>query len=91
MRIDKELAITIATAAITEHYRQVHVLTTRDFVRWLKDRDISFQWETLHHLWELGVLHPIAILEPAICEKTGRYRFLGVDLGYEKRSFVDWG
>lgn len=91
MRIDKELAITIATAAITEHYRQVHVLTTRDFVRWLKDRDIPFQWETLHHLWELGVLHPIAVLEPAIYDKLNYDRFLEINLQYEKKSFVDLG
>lgn len=91
MRIDKELAVTIATAAITEPYRQIHVLTTRDFVKWLRDRDISFQWETLHHLWDLGVLHPIAILEPAISEKTSRDRFLEVNLRYEKKSFIDLG
>ncbi|MFH1626125.1 MAG: hypothetical protein ABID54_13360, partial [Pseudomonadota bacterium] len=47
MRIDFELARLIATASVTEPYRQTDVLTTRDFARYLKDRDISLHWATV--------------------------------------------
>ena len=91
MRIDFELARLIATAAITEPYRQTNVLTTRDFARYLSDRDISLHWATIHHLWELGVLHPVAVLEPAITSGLEKKRFRELDLQYEVPSFVDLG
>jgi len=91
MRIDFELARLIATAAITEPYRQTNILTTRDFARYLKARDISLHWATIHHLWELGVLHPIAILKPAITPDLDENRFRELDLQYEVPSFVDLG
>ncbi len=91
MRIDLELARLIATAAITEPYRQVDVLTTRNFARYLKARGISLQWETIHHLWKLGVLHPIAVLEPAISSDLDKERFRNLDLQYEVESFIDLG
>ncbi len=89
MRIDFELARLIATTAITEPYRQTNVLTTRDFARYLKDRDISLHWATIHHLWELGVLQPIAVLKPAITPDLDENRFRELDLQYEVPSFVD--
>ena len=91
MRIDYELARLIATAAITEPYRQTDVLTTRDFAKYLNDRDISLHWATIHHLWELGVLHPIAVLKPAITPNLDKNRFCELDLQYEVPSFVDLG
>ena len=91
MRIDFELARLIATAAITEPYRQTNVLTTRDFARYLKDRDIRLHWATIHHLWELGVLHPIVVLEPAITGALDGNRFRELDLQCEVPSFVDLG
>ena len=91
MRIDFELARLIATAAITEPYRQTDVLTTRDFARYLNDRDISLHWATIHHLWKLGVLHPIVVLEPATTFDLDRNRFRELDLQYEVPSFVDLG
>lgn len=91
MRIDFELARLIAGAAITEPYRQTDVLTTRDFAKYLNDRDISLHWATIHHLWKLGVLHPIVVLEPAITSDLDGNRFRGVDFQYEVPSFVDLG
>jgi len=91
MRTDFELARLIAIAAITEPYRQTGVLTTRDFAKYLKDRDISIHWETIHRLWELGVLHPIAVLKPAINPDLDRNRFRDLDLQYDVPSFVDLG
>lgn len=91
MQIGFELARSIAKAAITEPYRQVRVLTTRDFAKFLKDRGISLHWETIHLLWKLGVIHPIAILKPAITQDLDRRRFRRLDLQFEVESFVDLG
>ena len=92
MRIDKELAEFIAREAVAEPYRQVDAITTRDFARWLRDRDISLSWDTLHYLWIAGVLHPIAVLEPALKDRRlDSARFVEVELGYEGRTFVDLG
>ncbi len=91
MQIDFELAKLIATAAMTEPYRQIQVLNTRDFVKYLNDRGISLQWETIHKLWKLGVLHPIAILEPAITPDLDKDRFRVLDFQFEKPSYVDLG
>lgn len=91
MRLDLELARLIAATAITEPYRQVDVLTTRNFARYLKERGISLQWETIHHLWKLGVLHPIAVLEPAISSDLDKERFHHINLEYDVASFVDLG
>src|SRR5208283_4418596 len=91
MRINYELAKLIANAAITEPYRQTNVLTTRDFAKYLNDRDISLHWATIHHLWELGVLHPIAVLKPAITPDLDENRFRELDLQYDVPSFVDLG
>lgn len=91
MRVDFELARLIASAAITEPYRQTDVLATRDFAKYLNNRDISLHWATIHHLWKLGVLHPIVVLEPAITSDLDRNRFRQLDLQYEVPSFVDLG
>lgn len=92
MRIDLALAELIARVAIAEPYRQIEVLTTRDFTRWLKERDIDLPWETLHHLWGQGVLHPVAVLEPALA--AGGFeegRFVQLDLAERVPHFVDLG
>lgn len=92
MRIDKQLAETVARAAILEPYRQIETLTTRQFVSWLKNRGIPLQWESLHHLWTIGVLHPVAVLAPALpAAPSVSNRFAELDLGYEVKSFIDLG
>ena len=92
MRIERAVAELVARAAIAEPYRQIEVMTTHDFARWLRDRDIRLSWDTLHHLWLVGVLHPIAVLEPALSAKgLSLERFAEVDLGYETRTYVDLG
>jgi hypothetical protein len=92
MRVDKELAEFIAREAVAEPYRQVDAMTTRDFARWLRARDISLSWDTLHYLWIAGVLHPIVVLEPALKDRRAdSARFAEVELGYEGRTFVDLG
>ena len=80
MRVDSKLVRLIANAAISEPFRQTGVLTTRDFVKFLDKRGISLRWSTIHHLWELGVLHPIAVLEPAITPILDKHRFERIDL-----------
>jgi len=91
MQIEFALARSIAEAAITEPYRQVRVLTTRDFTKFLKDRGISLHWETIHYLWQLGILHPVAVLEPALAQELGKGRFYSLDLQFEVGSFIDLG
>lgn len=92
MRLERPLAEAIARAAIGEPYRQIDVLTTREFARWLRERDIRLRWETIHHLWSLGVLHPIAVLEPAVAEGFAETdRLVPADIGYGVPSFVDLG
>ena len=83
MRIDKHLAEIIARAAIAASYRQIDVQNTQDFSSWLRDRDIVPRWETIHHLWSTGILHPVAVLEPALETAVPDHRrFVPIDLGY---------
>lgn len=92
MKIPQTLAELIARAAIGEPYRQIDVMHTWDFVSWLRARGIRLQWQTIHHLWSVGILHPIAVLGPAVSaiqEADGR--FLQVDVGGEGPTYVDLG
>jgi hypothetical protein len=67
-------------------------MTTKDFARWLKDRDLSMSRETLHHLWALGVLNPVVVLESALdAGHIDTNRFVPVDLGTEPASYLDLG
>lgn len=92
MRVDGDLAKFIACAAIVEPYRQVGTLTTKDFSRWLAARDIKIAWRTLHHLWTLGVLQPIIVLEPArAASQVHKDRLVSVELGLSDNTFVDLG
>jgi hypothetical protein len=92
VRIDRRLAEVIARAALVEPYRQISTLSTREFAQWLQKRNIDIRWQTLHHLWNLGVLHPIAVLEPAVHDQSlVGDRLVPIDLGFEVMSFVDSG
>lgn len=92
MRITAELAETTARAAISEPYRQIDVLTTREFTDWLRKRGIALQWTTLHQLWHAGIVRPIAVLEPAVDAATSiGDRLVAVDLGFDVPSYVDLG
>lgn len=88
--IPKDLAAFIAREAITQPYRQVDVLNTREFDGWLSKRGMRLGTDSLVDLWKMGVLHPIAVLEPALTSMD-RSRFVRVDLGYDVPSYVDLG
>jgi hypothetical protein len=96
MKIDLNLATAIARAAISAPYRQVDALPTDEFTRWLEARGISVgDWSLLHHLWAIGVLHPVVVLEHAR-EATPLFanseeRLVKVELGLPSCSFVDLG
>jgi len=89
--MERQLAETIARAALAEPYRQVPPMTTYDMVGWLDDRGIRLHWETLHHFWSLGLLHPVAVLEEAFAETGVTERFVELDLGLDNRTFIDLG
>ncbi|GAF72978.1 unnamed protein product, partial [marine sediment metagenome] len=91
MQISEELACFIARTAITEPFRQTRVMTTPDFVRWLGERGLRVRYDSLLHLWRVGVLHPVALLEPAVEATKDRGRFVRFDLGYDQPSYVDIG
>lgn len=51
---DADRAVFVARTALTSPYQQTELLTTRDFVDWLKDRGIDMRWESLHRLCTPG-------------------------------------
>lgn len=92
MQIPQELAQLVACAAISEPYRQIGVMHTGSFAHWLGRRGISLQWQTIHHLWSVGVLHPIAVLEPALSAAVQiEGRFIPVPIDGEVVTYVDLG
>jgi hypothetical protein len=92
VRIEEGLARRIACEVFAEPYRQVEPMTTRELVRWLSERGLRLRWETIHHLWVLGVLHPIVVLEPALASMPrGAARFAQIDVGIDAATYVDLG
>jgi hypothetical protein len=64
MIIDPSLAEMLVQQAIFAPYRQIDPMNTCRFVEWLRKRGIGLglhDWRTLHHLWHIGILHPVAI------------------------------
>jgi len=92
--IEQSLAESIARQALSEPYRQIKPISTRKLERFLKDRDIGLRWETLHHLWAVGVVHPVAVLDTAIAltpNLEASSRFAPIELGDDRNWFVDLG
>lgn len=91
MRIEPALAETIAHAAIGEPYRQTDLMTTREVEAFLRTRDLHLSWESIHHLWLRGVLHPVAVLEEAADGLLERERLVRVDVRASGVCYVDLG
>ena len=94
MRATEQLAKVIATSAISLPYRQIDVMTTRQFAAWLKARDIDFDWRTIHRLWQAGVELPVLVLDPArssLGPPDDGPRLSQIDLGFQLPTFVDLG
>ena len=94
MRTTERLATVIATSAVSQQYRQIDVMTTRQFAAWLKARDIDFDWRTIHRFWQAGVVLPVLVLDPARSSPgllDDGARFSPIDLGFERPTFVDLG
>jgi hypothetical protein len=87
------LAEQIARNALLEPFAQIDAMNTAEYARWLTRRDLRVSWETLHHLWLLGVVRPIAVLSPALVQLQGLAptRFQQIDLGFDVESFIDLG
>lgn len=94
-RITVELAMRIARESLGEPYRQRQPIKTDDLQKWLKECGLPFMnWETLHFLWAVGVLRPIALDRQALDETPGLKddgRFHKVDTGWGSPAFVDIG
>lgn len=92
MRVDQRLAETIARAALANPYRQVDVLHTRAFASWLNARQVSIDWQTIHLLWRVGIVRPLAVLEGCVTDVPSTAdRFVAVDLGFGAPTYVDLG
>ncbi len=92
MRISPILSRQIAQAATNQPYRQIEALDTGRFAEWLTQRDVAISWQEIHHLWSIGLLHSLAVLQPAFdFIPEDRERFTAVDLGYEVEGFADCG
>jgi len=93
--ISVDLAKRIAKEAVSEPFRQRKPLRTDHFLQWLKERGLPFMnWETLHFLWAVGVVRPIALehraLEETPCLKNDG-RLHEVELGWDLPALVDVG
>lgn len=71
MRIDDQLARSIAHNAKLAPYRQIKTMGTRKFVDWLGKRDIHLtSWETLHGMWSTGMLNAVGARDVGILDRT---------------------
>jgi len=94
MKVDRCLVEFIARQALSGPYRQTGTMTTRKLEDFLKDRGITLQWESIHHLWEVGILHPIAILPGLLALRPtlpSSGRVVEIVLEQDERVFVDLG
>ena len=73
MIIDATLAKMLVHQAVLAPYRQIDPIRSDRFVEWLRKRGIGLgmrDWQTLHHLWQIGVLHPVAVRDTADSGKS---------------------
>src|SRR5215211_1347465 len=94
MLVDQSLTEFIFREAYLEPYRQIKPFNTYQLETWLKVRGIRLRWESIHHLWAIGILHPIAVNEAALLQTPGMSsssRFVEVDIGNGPRIFIDLG
>ncbi len=95
MHVPANLPTLIVRSAMGDPYRQIRVMPTEKFRVWLTQRDVPFQrWQTLHHLWTLGVVHPIAVTAEALAKTPNlpsQDRFVEVDLGQGEQVYADRG
>lgn len=64
MIIDANLAEMLVRESLLAPYRQIAPMRSDRYVEWLRKRGIQLglmDWSTLHHLWQVGILHPVAI------------------------------
>lgn len=99
MRIDKELAKSLAVNGVLLPYRQIEPLTSSKFEKFLAKRDIHVGgWDTLHQLWRIGLLHPIAVIgltdietQTSILDGLNSNRFIKVGDYRGSCLFADFG
>ncbi|MDQ3693365.1 MAG: hypothetical protein M3464_07035 [Chloroflexota bacterium] len=64
MIIDESLGKMLAHESVVAPFRQIRPMRSDRFAKWLSDRGIELgSWTTLHYLWQVGVLHSIAVCD----------------------------
>jgi hypothetical protein len=91
VRIDPELAESVARAAVAEPYRQIKALTTRELEGWLRSRGVELPWDAIHQLWSVGALHPVAVLPAAAERLSDPERFVPITLPRHGSAYADVG
>jgi hypothetical protein len=94
MRLDRRIVEIIAGHSLGGSYRQTAAFTTRDLERWMEERDIGLKWDSIHRLWSVGALRPVAVELEAIkntpdVDEPGR--FLEYDTERAGRIALDLG
>lgn len=99
MQIDRALASSIASAAVLEPFRQIEPMRSDRFADWLKKRGLPVgDWQILHLLWNIGLLHPVAIRDVSddgstlpIFEMLPQERLVRVGEGWGGNVYADLG
>ena len=79
MEIPDSLVTSVVYNALVAPYRQTRPMQEREFVRWLNDRDVSINSESLLLLAREGVFPPIAWEAPPESASTDRFIPVEVD------------
>src|SRR5215213_11724130 len=94
MQFDRRILQAIAEHALGGPYRQTAAFTTQDLDRWMKERGIGLTWDSIHRLWAVGLLHPVAVEPEAIAHTPGvdeAGRFVDCETDQAGRVALDLG
>ena len=79
MQIPDSLVASVVHNALEAPYRQTRPMQAREFVRWLKDRDVNISFEALLFLASEGIFPPIAWEVPP--DSVSAERLVSVEVG----------
>ena len=79
LQIPDSLVASVVHNALEAPYRQTRPMQAREFVRWLKDRDVNISFEALLFLASEGIFPPIAWEVPP--DSVSTERLVSVEIG----------